>query len=93
MASLKVSRATNTLMSASFMKMVALMVFGYIASIVITNWMRDNVVDIGMRGGDAIYGLVASFIFLMLPINRSNARSLALGGAFGSGLTVYEELV
>lgn len=93
MASLKVSRATNTMLSATYLQMVALMVVGYIGSIVITGWMRDNVMDIGMAGGDAVYGFVASAVFLMLPIGRSNARSLALGSSFGSALTLYEELV
>lgn len=80
-------------MSSSFLKMVALTVTGYVASIVVTGWMRDNVVDIGMRGGDAIYGIVASFLLMMMPVKRSTARSLALGSAFGSGLTIYQELM
>lgn len=92
MASLNVSRASNQLLSATFLKAVALLVAGYVASIVITGWMRDNVMDIGMRGGDAVYGLVASALFLMLPLGTRNARYLALGSSFGSGLTVYQEL-
>lgn len=93
MASLKVSRASNTLLSARFLKTIALLVTGYIASIVVTGWMRDNVMDIGMRGGDAVYGFVAAAVFLVLPLKSRQARNLALGAAFGSGLTVYQEVL
>lgn len=93
MASLKTQRATSTVTSPSFYKMVALMVGGYIVSIAVTGWMRDNVVDIGTPGGDAVYGIVAAFLMLMLPVGRKNARSLALGSAFGSGLTIYQEVL
>lgn len=93
MASLKFGRATGTITDTGFLRLVALSVVGYIASVSLTGLMRDNVMDIGMAGGDAIYSVISAAVFLMLPIGQRNARFLALGALFGGSLTLYQELL
>jgi len=78
MASINVSRATDTMMSASFLKSAVLVVIGSLLAQVVTNYLRTNVRDISVKGGDAIYSAVAAMIALMvLPGNYG--RPVALG--------------
>lgn len=91
MASLRVNRATNTVTSGSFYKMLVLLAVGMAISTVVTGWMRQNVVDIGMRGGDAVYSIAAAFILLALPVSRTNARFLAGGAGVGAVFTALQE--
>lgn len=78
MASLNLSAATRTLTSAAFLKSAVLVVIGSLLSQVVTDWMRNNVVDIGMTGGDAAYALLAALISLVV-LPGAYGRSVALG--------------
>lgn len=79
MASINLSSATRTLTSTAFLKSAVLVVLGSIAAQIVTDWMRSNVVDIGLAGGDAVYALVASMLALMV-LPGAIGRSVALGG-------------
>jgi hypothetical protein len=84
MASLSVQRATNTVFSGRFMMTAGLGIVGYLVGTLATDWMRSNVVDIGMRGGDALYALVASaLVIAVLPKKQSTpiATGMMISGA------------
>ena len=78
MASLSLGAATRTLTSTAFLKSAVLVVGGSLFSQVLTDWMRSNVVDISMAGGDAVYALTAAFLALMV-LPGALGRSVALG--------------
>ena len=78
MATVNVNRATNTLGSPAFLKSAVLIVVGSLLAQVVTSWMRTNVRDISMKGGDAVYSVVAALLTLtILPGQYS--RPIALG--------------
>ena len=78
MASINVSRATSTLASPAFLKSAVLIVGGSLTAQVVTDYLRNNVRDIQMAGGDAVYSLVAAALALtVLP--GQYGRPLALG--------------
>ncbi len=78
MASINVDRATSTLMSTSFLQSAVLIVAGSLLAQLVTTYLRDNVRDIEMKGGDAVYAIVATFLSLMVLPGRFG-RPLALG--------------
>ena len=78
MASINVEAATATLTSAAFLKSAVLVVIGSLLAQVVTNYMRSNVRDIQMKGGDAVYAVVASMLALMLAPGKYG-RPIALG--------------
>jgi len=91
MASINVSRATNTLMSTSFLKSAVMVVLGSLLAQVVTSYLRSNVRDISMTGGDAIYSAVAAMLALtVLPKNYG--RPLALGSMATSVRVVLREM-
>lgn len=92
MASLQVNRASGTILSQRFIKMVLMVAVGTVLSTLVTGWMRRNVVDIGAPGGDAIYNVVSSMAIMMLPLKKSTATYLAAGSMLGSVFTLSEEL-
>lgn len=78
MAAINVSGATSTLASPAFLKSAVLIVVGSLLAQVVTNYLKNNVRDIQVRGGDAVYALVASLLALtVLP--GKYGRPLALG--------------
>lgn len=78
MATINVDRATSTLTSASFLKSAVLIVLGSLLAQVVTTYLRNNVYDVEMTGGDAVYSAVAAMLALtVLPPNYG--RPLALG--------------
>lgn len=90
MASLNVSRASNTLMRASFLKAVALIIVGSLVGTVFTDWARNNIVDVGMAGGDVVYSFAGAAVTLAL-MGGSTGRYLALGMVASGGQVALEE--
>lgn len=89
--SLKVNRASNTLTNPGMYRMVGLLTGGMVLSVLLTGWMRNNVVDIGMQGGDAVYSLATAGLVLASPLNTRTARPVAMGSALGGVLTILNE--
>ncbi|WIV67544.1 hypothetical protein [Natrialbaceae archaeon AArc-T1-2] len=78
MATVNVSRATNTLSSSAFLKSAVLIVGGSLGAQLATSYLRSNVYDVQFAGGDAVYALTAAFVTLaVLP--QQYSRPLALG--------------
>ena len=78
MASINVNRATSTLTDTDFIVSAVMIVAGSLVAQVVTNYLRENVRDISMKGGDSIYSLVAAMLALtVLP--RQYGKPLALG--------------
>ena len=78
MASINVSRATNTLMSPAFLKSAVLIVAGSLVAQMMTGYLRANVYDVSFTGGDSAYSFVAALVVLMV-LPGKYARPLALG--------------
>lgn len=90
MAALNIGRATNTVTSLSFYRTVALIVLGSMAATVLTDWARDNVVDIGFAGGDALYAVFGAML-TMAVVPRSFSNPLATGMAASGATTVLSD--
>jgi len=80
MASINVNRATNTLMSTSFLKSAVLVVAGSLAAQVVTTYLRNNVRDMSIKGGDALYSATAAMLILTVAPEKYG-RPMALGSA------------
>ncbi|AAY24949.1 head protein [Haloarcula hispanica virus SH1] len=91
MASINVSRATNTLMSTSFLKSAVLIVVGSLLAQVVTTYLRNNVRDISMKGGDAVYSAVAALLALIV-LPKKYGKPLALGATATSVRVLLREL-
>lgn len=90
MATMNFSGAVNTATSASYLMGVALVAAGFAASTMWTDFARNNIVDVGIQGGDAIYGLAGAAVALaVLP--RRYGRPLSMGMAASGGLTAARE--
>lgn len=90
MASINVSRATSTLMSPAFVKSAVLIVAGSLLAQVVVGWMRSNVRDIQIQGGDAVYAAVAAMLVLTILPGRYG-RPLALGASASAVRVVASE--
>lgn len=90
MASINVSRATNTMTSASFLKSAVLVVVGSLLAQVVTSYLRSNVRDISVKGGDAIYSAVAALLVLVV-LPKKYAKPLALGSTATSVRVLLRE--
>lgn len=78
MAAINVSAATSTLSSPAFLKSAVLVVVGSLLAQVVTNYLKNNFRDISVRGGDAVYSVVAALLALtVLP--GQYGRPIALG--------------
>ena len=78
MAAINPSAAGQTLTSPAFLKSAVLIVVGALLAQVVTEWLRNNVRDIQMTGGDAIYAIVGAALALtVLP--GKYGRPIALG--------------
>jgi len=78
MATVNVSRATSTLSSPAFLKSAVLIVAGSLVAQMVTSYLRSNVYDVSVTGGDAVYSLVAALLALMFLPGKFG-RPLALG--------------
>jgi hypothetical protein len=78
MASINIGAATSTLTSGPFLKSAVLVVIGSLLAQVVTTYMRENVRDIQMRGGDAVYSVVAALLALIV-LPGTYGRPIALG--------------
>lgn len=78
MAAINVQAAAQTLTSAAFLKSAVLIVIGSLLAQVATEYLRNNVRDISMKGGDAVYALVASALALIVLPGKFG-RPIALG--------------
>lgn len=90
MASINVSRATSTLMAPSFLKSAVLIVAGSLLAQVVTNYMRNNVRDLSVRGGDAVYSVVAALLSLTI-LPGQYGRPVALGASATAVRTVARD--
>lgn len=78
MAAINLSAATSTLTSVAFLKSAVLVVIGSLLAQIVTQYMRNNVRDIEMKGGDAVYSIVASLLALVV-LPGKYGRPIALG--------------
>lgn len=78
MASINVNAASATLMSPAFLKSAVLIVVGSLLAQVMTDYLRRNVYDVPVVGGDAVYPLVAAFLSIAVLPGRYG-RPIALG--------------
>lgn len=85
-----VKSAVQTLASPAFLKSAALIVAGSLAADVVTGVARDQIVDIDLRGGDAVYALVAAALTLVIVPGRFG-RPAALGMVSGAGAVAAQE--
>lgn len=90
MAAINVNQATDALMSPAFLTSAALVVAGSLLAQVVVSWMRNNVRDIEMAGGDAVYALVGSFLALVV-LPGQYGRPIALGSTATSMRVVLDE--
>jgi hypothetical protein len=90
MASINVSRAQNTMMSASFLKSAVLIVVGSLLAQVVTSYLRSNVRDISVTGGDALYSAVAAMLALVV-MPKQYGKPLALGSMATSVRVILRE--
>lgn len=90
MAVLNMGAATRTLSSPAFLKSAILIVGGSLVAQLVTNWMRTNVYDLRMRGGDAVYALVAALLSVALLPGRYG-RPMALGSGATAVRVVADE--
>lgn len=80
MAAINVNAATSTLTSPAFLKSAVLVVIGSLLAQVATEYLRNNVRDIQMKGGDAVYAFVAAALSLVV-LPGSYGRNVALGSS------------
>lgn len=90
MAGINVNQATSALTSSAFLLSAALVVAGSLLAQVVVSFMRNNVRDINIAGGDAIYSLVAAFIALMV-LPGQYGRPIALGSTATSFRVVLDQ--
>ena len=78
MAAINVSGAASTLSSPAFLKSAVLIVGGSLIAQILTTYLRNNVYNVQMRGGDAVYALLAAGLSLAL-LPGKYGRPMALG--------------
>ena len=81
--SINVSSATDEMLDESFVVSAVLIVVGSLVASLATSWMRDNVYDVQITGGDAIYPVVAAFLMLLV-LPQQYAKPAALGSVASS---------
>lgn len=78
-------------MSTSFLKSAVMIVLGSLLAQVVTDYLRSNVRDINMAGGDAVYSAVSALLVLtVLP--KKYGKPLALGSMATSVRVLLREL-
>lgn len=90
MAAINVNAATETLTSPAFIKSAVLIVAGSLLAQVATEWLRNNVHDVSVQGGDAVYALVgAALALIVLP--KKYGKPIALGSSASAVRVVLRE--
>lgn len=84
--SINVSAATDEMLDEGFLISAVLVVVGSLVASVVTVWMRSNVYDVSIQGGDALYSVVAAFLMLLF-LPKQYGKPAALG-AVASGVRV-----
>lgn len=80
MVGININRATNSLTSTAFLTSAVLVVVGALFAQLAVLFMTENVHDVGQRGGDALYAVLAAFaVLVVLPGQYS--RPIALGSS------------
>lgn len=90
MASINVQESAETLVDPSFLMSAVLIVLGSLLAQVMTTYLRNNVYDVQVRGGDAIYSAVAALLSLVL-LPQEYGKPLALGSAATSVRVVLRD--
>jgi hypothetical protein len=90
MAEINVNRATETLTSQAFLMSAAMVVLGSLLAQVVVSFMRANVQDIDIPGGDAIYSIVAAVLALVV-LPGEYGRPIALGSTATSFRVILSE--
>lgn len=88
--SINVDRATGELLDEAFVISAVLVVVGSLLSSIATTWMRSNVYDVQMTGGDAVYPIVAAFIVLMV-LPKQYGKPVALGCVASSVRVILDQ--
>ncbi len=84
------NRAISTVTSSGFIISVGLIATGVITAQMVTNLAQENVMDVSVRGGDALWSFVGAFLTLAV-VPRDYANPLALGMAGSGALTLVRE--
>jgi hypothetical protein len=91
MSTMNVDGAVSTMTNASFIRSVAVIAIASVGVQMWTDWARNNLVDLGVTGGDAIYAAVAGLLALaVLP--SKYGRPAAMGATAAGLLTVGQEM-
>lgn len=90
MASISAGRAVGTITSGTFYKMVALVTVGTFLSTFAQNWLRDEVYDVQMPMGDAVYSLAVIFA-VRLVLKGRNSMLVAAGAGTGILVAAMDE--
>ena len=88
--SINVSSATDEMLDEGFMLSAVLVVVGSLVASIATSWMKENVYNVQITGGDAIYPIVAAFLMLLL-LPQQYAKPAALGSVASSVRVVLRE--
>jgi hypothetical protein len=84
------SNALGQVASGRFVMTVGLIIAGTWAGAMATDWLRSNVVDLSVQGGDALYALIGA-IATMAFMPRRFGRPLALGMVVAGGQTALRD--
>lgn len=88
--SINVSSATDEMLDEGFVLSAVLVVVGSVVASIATSWMKSNVYNVQITGGDAIYPIVAAFLMLLL-LPQQYAKPAALGSVASSVRVVLRE--
>lgn len=86
-----VSGAVNTMTGTSFLRGVVVIAIASLGVQMWTDWARNNLVDVGFTGGDAVYAAVAGLLALAVLPNKYG-RPAAMGATASGLLTVMQEM-
>lgn len=90
MSTINLEGAARTLSSPSFLKSAVMIVAGSLMAQVLTSYLRNNVYDVKIKGGDAVYALVAGMLSMAL-LPGKYGRPIALGSTASAVRTVASE--
>lgn len=78
------------MLDESFIISAVLVVVGSLVASLATSWMKSNVYNVQVTGGDAVYPVVAAFLMLLL-LPQQYAKPAALGSVASSVRVVLRE--